>query len=309
MNSNIKFKETDYFLFNKNENQQLDEIKNILIKRRFSFAVPIKYYNALKNSDEYNILFVTCGIQNPNNDQKSIRLFLKDDSIFGSSMVQLMKESKSFNKTLHCINQTFLNIKTYELLSSFNDENNYSTFDELCNAYDLEFKKELTDACDAYKINNKMIIMLNECIDLTNNLNETNKFIKILQNNLRDEDDLNRYFNESVYEGLVYHNKLFDHKSYEFIVSQVTNNERDDTNSYIYHPNLKFSLDLPILTNYENLRQLYENQVKRGCNVIFRNYEVYKHHYQHKVKLISGENGNGKASVMMQLFNFTLINF
>lgn len=309
MNSNIKFKETDYFLFNKNENQRLEEIKNILIKRRFSFAVPIKYYNALKNSDEYNILFVTCGIQNPNNDQKSIRLFLKDDSIFGSSMVQLMKKSKSFNKTLYCINQTFLNIKTYELLTSFNDENNYSTFDELCNAYDLEFKKELTDLCDAYKINNKMIIMLNECIDLTNNLNESNKFIKILQNNLSDENSLNRYLNESIYEGLVYHNQLFDHKSYEFIITQTINDGRVDTGSYVYYPDLDFSSNQFILTNYENLRQLYENHVKRGCNVTFRNYEAYNHRYQHKVKLVSGENGNGESSVMMQLFNFTLINF
>ena len=89
----------------------------------------------------------------------------------------------------------------------------------------------------------------------------------------------------------------------------MTNNERDDTSSYIYHPNLKFSSDLPILTNYENLRQLYENYVKRNGAVYFRNYEAYNHSYQHKVRFISGENGNGEASVMMQLFNFTLINF
>ena len=311
---NSGFKETDYFYLYKETidvtSDQLDKIKNTLLKRRFSFSVPIKYFNALSNEIEYDLLFITCGIQNPTNDQRSIRLFLKDQSIFGEPIVELMKQSKSFNKTLHCINHTFLNIKTYELMTTLNDETQYNDFNDLLNAYDLEFKKSLTSHCDVYKLNNKMIIMLNDCLDLTDEIKETNKFITLLNNNDNaEEDELLDYLHESIYSGLVYHPIFFKHLPVSIDINEINNGMLLNHNSYSHDVIAQFINSNYIMSNYEFLIELYEKDMSNNTTLKFNHNNRYNNIQSQLLNFLIGRISDGKNSVTMQLFNFKAINY
>ena len=310
---NSGFKETDYFYLYKETiditSDQSDKIKNTLLKRRFSFSVPIKYFNALSNEIEYDLLFITCGIQNPTNDQRSIRLFLNTQSIFGEAMKELMKQSKSFNKTLHCINHTFLNIKTYELMTTLNDETQYNDFNDLLNTYDLEFKKSLTSHCDVYKLNNKMIIMLNDCLDLTDEIKETNKFITLLNNNDVEEDELLDYLHESIYSGLVYHPIFFKHSPVSIDINEINNGILLNHNSYSHDVIAQFINSNYIMSNYEFLIELYEKDMSNNTTLKFNHNNRYNNIQSHLLNFLIGRISDGKDSVIMQLFNFKAINY
>lgn len=306
---NKGFESTDYFLYYKDKNNQKDEIKSTLLKRRFSFALPIKYFNSLSNSIVYDLLFITCGIQNPTNDQKSIRLFLNDQSIFGEAMIELMKQSKSFNNTLHCINHTFLNIKTYELMSTLNDEVEYNSFDDLLESYDLEFKRSLTNQCDAYKLNNKMIVMLNDCVDLTDELKETNKFISVLKNNENEEDRLLKYLHESIYAGLVYHSVFFKHVPFYIGINRIRDGVVFNQDSYSHEVMHRLINSQQIMTNYEFLLEAYEKNMSQNSQLRLKHNNQSNNIQQYQIKCLSGQIENGENSFMMQLFNFKALNY